>query len=747
MNPDRQKGSAGARSLVVFLAPGAFGPPAAGPGRAGPRGAFDAPPSRLRPGPVGGNSGGGGAPARERRRLRHLYEVSKLLLRFDSTEQTLPSIFAIMMQTLSLRSVVLLCETGGLLHSHTWQASGASTIGLRLAEMHARRCYAYLAGAGAAPSAQGIAPLTSVALLPAAPAGAPAASGERQDAESWVALPLVVDRGRVFGSLQLVLEGDFEEAGLLFVNAIVNQLAIALDRQSARQAERAWAEEQRRTLEGRWVASEVARGQAERARALAEALRDEHQARLDVNRAVTNSLGEGVVALERSENAQHFLADASASLGASLDYEQTVTTVMRLAIPSLADVCCLDLLADGGDSARAEVAFASDEHHVIAPLQRLLLESAWRKALTTVREGGQALLWPALDGPPPEGGAPGEGLAERPRGPDSASLMALPLRARGHLLGLLALGSLGSGRRYSTADLAFAEELAHRASTAIDNARLHRQTERAVRQRQDVLAVVSHDLRTPLGTIMLGVTLLAEEPDGDDQSGTRLKTIATLTRAVAQMDRLLKDLLDMSSIDAGHLSLDRQPYALGPLMEDAFEPLRPLTARKRLRFETRTGSPEVMLTCDRWRVVQVLSNLVGNAIKFSPEGGAIELLAEPRERDVRFAVTDGGPGIASDRLPHVFERYWQATETAFKGTGLGLYICKGIVEAHGGTMGVESQPGRGSTFFFTLPLCPPPADETSVSAEPIEDEEPAPRSTERPAPPPSLVWPPPSSRR
>nr|MCU0686992.1 ATP-binding protein [Polyangiaceae bacterium] len=490
----------------------------------------------------------------------------------------------------------------------------------------------------------------------------------------------------------------------------------------------------------RWAASEAARGQAERARALAETRCDEHQARLDLSRAVTNSLDEGVVALERSENAQHFLADASAALGASLDYEQTVETVVRLAIPSLADVCCLDLIAEGGESARAEVAFASQDPRTVEQLQRVLLESAWREALATAREGGQALLWHALPVLPSEGRALIKSHADSHRGPDTASLMTLPLRARGRSLGLLALGSFGSGRRYSTADLAFAEELAHRASMALDNARLHRQTERAVRQRQDVLAVVSHDLRTPLGTIMLGATLLTEEPDGDDPSGARLKTIATVTRAVAQMDRLLKDLLDMSSIDAGHLSLDRQPYALGPLVEDAFETLRPLTARKLLRFETRTKSPEVMLTCDRWRVVQVLSNLVGNAIKFSPEGGTIELRAEPRERDVRFAVTDGGPGIASDRLPYVFERYWQATETASKGTGLGLYICKGIVEAHGGTVGVESQPGRGSTFFFTLPLCPPPADETVTSAEPFEDEEPAPRSTERPDPPPSL-WP------
>jgi signal transduction histidine kinase len=244
--------------------------------------------------------------------------------------------------------------------------------------------------------------------------------------------------------------------------------------------------------------------------------------------------------------------------------------------------------------------------------------------------------------------------------------------------------------------------------------------------------------------VLMGATLLPDQCEDPDRAPARRRTLDMITRSVTQMDRLIKDLLDMSSIDAGHLALDRQPHPLGSIVEDTLETLRPLAARKSLRFEALAPAEEIVLVCDRWRVMQVLSNLIGNAIKFTPEGGAIVFRAERVEPGVRFSITDDGPGIESDRLPHVFERYWQADETATKGTGLGLYICKGIAEAHGGAVGVESEVGRGSTFFFYLPLLPPAAKADAVAgpAYAPEAEGPAPRSSRRPAPPPSLLWPP-----
>ncbi|HEU4537064.1 MAG TPA: GAF domain-containing sensor histidine kinase, partial [Polyangiaceae bacterium] len=441
-----------------------------------------------------------------------------------------------------------------------------------------------------------------------------------------------------------------------------------------------------------------------------------------------------VMALRRSENAQHFLAEVSAALAASLDHDQTLETAARLAVQLLADACRLEEFAD--DGAPPRVASAGDERDPEGPC-RLTLEPCWREARARALKAGRAVLVPGPSAPA-SGGAPAAGA-----GPATclASLMVVPLRARGQLLGLLSLASLGSGRRYASADLAFAEELAHRAAMAIDNARSYEQMRRAVLQRQDVLAVVSHDLRTPLGAVLMGATLLSDQCDAGELGAAGRRTVAMITRSVAQMDRLIKDLLDMSRIDAGRLALDRHPHALGALVDDALEALRLLAARKSIRLERVTPSEDVTVACDRWRVVQVLSNLLGNAIKFTPEGGAIVLRAEPLAGDVRFAVSDSGPGIAPDRLPHVFERFWRADESAKEGTGLGLYICKGIVAAHGGAMGAESEVGRGSTFFFTLPLSPPAAPSARLRAAPSapEVEEPAPRSTGRPPPPPSLT--------
>ncbi|HEU4412925.1 MAG TPA: ATP-binding protein [Polyangiaceae bacterium] len=831
MNIDRRTESPRPQSLLVFM------PPPARPGRsrgaAGPEGP-----------PRGRLAGKGGGSGRERRLLRELCEVSKLLLRFEGAERTTSSIFALMVETLALRGAVLLYDDGGQLRSHTWRSEGMNLVGLRLAEMHARRCYAYLAGGGAgpAPGARGVAPFASVALLPAPSPAARAWAGEAE-AESTVALPLVVGRGRVFGTLQLTVGGRLDEPSLFFISAVANQLALALDRESTLRAERGRAEEQRRQVERRSMVSETARVRAEQARALAERLCDAYESQFDFSRAVTDSLGEGVVAvdaaarvafinpaaerllgwtagdalgapvqellrlqlpegaflgpeecpllvvlhngeaargddvlflrrdgaplpvsytsapirrggrvtgavlvfrdvieLKRSENAQHFLAEVSAALATSLDYEQTFETAAHLSVPFLADACHLEVFGEGGAAPRA--AGADDE---IGPggSRHFALEPRWHDARAVVRKTGRPLLLPDLQAPATWGTTWGAARPRLPHATRLASLMVVPLRARGRLMGLLSLGSLESGRRYAAADLAFAEELAHRAALALDNARSYQAMQRAVRQRQDVLAVVSHDLRTPLGTVLMGATLLPDQCEDPDQGPARRRTLDMITRSVAQMDRLIKDLLDMSSIDAGHLALDRAPHSVDSLIEDTLETLRPLAARKSVQLEARASDEDVSLVCDRWRIVQVLSNLVGNAIKFTPEGGSIVLRTERVGRDVRFFVTDSGPGIDADRLPRVFERYWQANETATKGTGLGLYICKGIVEAHGGRIDVHSEVGRGTTFFFTLPLVPPEAAPAPVvdRGPAPEVESPAHRSSERPAPP-SLVWPP-----
>src|SRR6266851_1911414 len=162
---------------------------------------------------------------------------------------------------------------------------------------------------------------------------------------------------------------------------------------------------------------------------------------------------------------------------------------------------------------------------------------------------------------------------------------------------------------------------------------------------------------------------------------------------------LIEDLLDLASIEAGRLTVERKRHPVTPLVQEALELVEPMAAQKKLRLERELPSEPLDFDCDRERVLQVFGNLIGNAIKFTPEGGTIKVRAEMRGDETLFSVADTGPGIRPDELPHVFDRYWQAKKTARLGTGLGLSIAEGLVEAHGGHIWVESTPGRGSTFF------------------------------------------------
>ena len=225
----------------------------------------------------------------------------------------------------------------------------------------------------------------------------------------------------------------------------------------------------------------------------------------------------------------------------------------------------------------------------------------------------------------------------------------------------------------------------------------------AVRMREDFLAVVSHDLRTPLNSIMLGSEVLLHSQAEGTAGANHLSRIK---RAATRMSVLLGDLLDLSSMDAGQLSMTRQLVSVDQLLATLAEGLEANAAYMAIRLDIEVEPPQLAAYCDRDRVGQVLANLVGNAIKFSRRGGQIRIEARPHVDGIEIAVRDTGPGIEAAQLEHIFDPYWQVASTAKKGTGLGLAIAKGIVEAHGGKLRVESELGRGSAFCFTLPVAP-----------------------------------------
>jgi signal transduction histidine kinase len=230
------------------------------------------------------------------------------------------------------------------------------------------------------------------------------------------------------------------------------------------------------------------------------------------------------------------------------------------------------------------------------------------------------------------------------------------------------------------------------------------EAQRAVRERDDVLAIVSHDLRTPLTSIAASADLLLRSPGASGLEEQTRERARAIQRGAARMARLVDDLSDVAAVDAGRLHL-RAPArcVAADLTREAFQMFEPLAASEARRLVADLPPPEVAVMCDRERVFQVLSNLIGNAIKFTAAGDAITLRAEAAGDEVRFSVRDTGPGLAPAELPHVFERHWQGPGGAQRGSGLGLFIARGIAEAHGGRIWVESEPGEGSTFVFTLP--------------------------------------------
>jgi len=278
------------------------------------------------------------------------------------------------------------------------------------------------------------------------------------------------------------------------------------------------------------------------------------------------------------------------------------------------------------------------------------------------------------------------------------ALLGAPMYARNHLTGVVYVASR-KGRAYSDEEQQLLGMIASRLGLIIDNATLYEQALAAIRGRDAVMGIVSHDLRNPLNAIQMCTDLI----EGDEP---RLaKPVAIIKRSVDMMVRLINDLRDVGSIETGHLSIQPRSEPSLALVREAIEGVRDAADRKAIHFATQLPSHDHVLACDRIRVIQVLTNLLSNAIKFTPDGGKITVsLKEDAPGTVRFSIEDTGAGISEADLLRVFDRYWQAGATAHLGTGLGLAIAKGIVEAHGGTIEVASRLGRGTTFSFTLPV-------------------------------------------
>jgi signal transduction histidine kinase len=400
------------------------------------------------------------------------------------------------------------------------------------------------------------------------------------------------------------------------------------------------------------------------------------------------------------------LAEVAQLLAASIEPVQAIPQVAQLVVPDAADCFVLFLAGDEEAPTMVELWHADGER---APALRDAVETLLTEegpgasgllSLLSSNSVGNLALWD-------------EALLSVYASVGLKSGCGVPLRFAGRVRGFLLL-AFNSDRRDSVADAEFARSVAYRISMVLEQNRLLKQARRAVAGRDRTLSIVSHDLRSPLTTIQICADALLD-PEPAPLSGIR-EMGALIGKSVTWMRQIVDDLLDRASLDAGTLALHREPTNVAEIFAASREFFAPLATEHFIALVMQEDAGLSSVNADPHRLLQVLANLVGNAIKFTPAGGRVELLAQgvdddlrpapssgKRQSAVRFSVSDTGCGISTEDFPHIFERYWQSPTEHNKGAGLGLGIAKGLIEAHGQLLNVESVVGTGSTFSFNLP--------------------------------------------
>ena len=403
-----------------------------------------------------------------------------------------------------------------------------------------------------------------------------------------------------------------------------------------------------------------------------------------------------------AEDADRFLTESSARFAQSLQYEGVLGVIGELAIPTLADGCFVDVVDDG---AIRRASPASDDAHRRA-MSRLAADFAptWDSPspiVDVLRRGRPELVevvdddWLNATEESPDAIALWRELGAR-------SLYVVPLAVGDRTIGAMTLLDLGAkSHRFTPEARTLIQQFARVAALALENARLYAAARKATSARDEVLAIVSHDLRNPISAIAMCARILREAPPADDAE--REKMLTAITEATVWMQGLIRDLLDVSAIEAGRLSVERRLVALGPIVATAVGIVSGEVEQRSIKLTVDVPAGLRAVNADTTRIVQVITNLLGNAIKFTDVGGAVTVRAANGPTSVVVSVEDSGIGIEPEALTRIFDRFWQARSTPRRGSGLGLAIARGIIEAHGGRIWVESEVRRGSIFSFSLP--------------------------------------------
>jgi PAS domain S-box-containing protein len=412
----------------------------------------------------------------------------------------------------------------------------------------------------------------------------------------------------------------------------------------------------------------------------------------------------------RSEQAWQFLAEASAALGSSLDYQETLAQLASLAVPRIADWCGVDVLGPDGELEQLAVAH-------VDPAKRDLAEE-WRRRWPPPRNSlayrvvssGQPQLLPEITDEMIDVGAPDPEQRRVARELGLRSAMLVPLVVDRQPAGVISFITAESGRRYGPEDLILATEIAHRASLAIENARAYTEARTALQTRDNFLAIASHELRTPLSGLMVLMTSLVRAASSGrilqlGPEGLKDRMLKAERQAM-QLARLIDRLLDVSRLSARDLRLERERVDFAEIARDAISRYDDEAAEHGTRIDLRVSGATVGVW-DRSRIDQVITNLVGNAVKYG-RGAAITVsISASASGYLRLTVRDEGPGIPAEDQERIFGQFERAAPSQnVPGMGLGLWLVRRIVAAHGGTVTLESNPGHGTTFAVILPMTP-----------------------------------------
>jgi signal transduction histidine kinase len=399
-----------------------------------------------------------------------------------------------------------------------------------------------------------------------------------------------------------------------------------------------------------------------------------------------------------------FLAEVSRILASSLDRDATLHEVANLAVPFLTDWCIIDLLQEDGSTRRIEVRSGT-----YTPAHRRTIEMEHSDLIARVLHTGRSEFYPELptdlrtmvlrEAEPPTDGTPYTPHA----------VIIAPLLARKRTLGAITCILLSPERRYGLVDLTLIEDLAHRVALALDNARLYHKLQEAVRVRDEFLSIASHELKTPLTSLLGYARLLRGLGESEAPISERERRgIRIIAEQSDRLNKLINALLDISRIRTGRLSIEHAPVDLVALTRRVVDEVQVVLEQHCIELDTAHST--LLVEGDMLRLEQVLQNLLQNAIKYSPEGGSVRVRLERRERWACLIVIDHGIGIPPEALTHMFQPFYRAPNTLERpivGMGIGLYVVKEIVTLHGGEVDVTSAEGEGSTFVVRLPLLTP----------------------------------------